>query len=160
MAQLTTSLPSKQTGAALAVALVLMTVLTTLAVTLMYNSSLDTKMSHAAVTKKASLDATLGGSDEFIDKAHHNDAIFGGRNPLSANNDVDAVNLTGENLSGTADSLIPKPTNCPHFSRSQANDSYIRCNRFEIKVDHQYGKNNQAKSEVVTAVASQVPGDS
>ena len=151
---------SKQQGAALAVALVLMLVLTTLSVTLMYNTSLDTKMTHATVVKKTSLNASLGGSDEFIQKAHTQDAIFAGTNPLTGNTDVASVALTGTDLSGEAEALTDTPTNCPHFSRSEASDSYIRCTRFEIRVKHEFGQNNQGNTEVVTAVASQIPGES
>lgn len=161
MAQLTyIKLPSQQNGAALAVALVLMLVLTTLSVTLMYNTSLDTKMTHATVVKKSSLNASLGGSEEFIQKAHNQDALFSGTNPLTGNTDVASVNLTGTDLTGEAEALTDFPTNCPHFSRSEASDSYIRCTRFEIKVLHEFGQNNQGNTEVVTAVASQIPGES
>ena len=151
---------AQQRGAALAVSLVLMLVLTSLAVTLMYNSSLDTKMSHAAVVKKDSLNATLGGADEFIEKAHNSDAIFGGRNPLATNNDVAPISLSIDHLTAGADSLIPEPTNCPHLARNQVSDSYIRCNRFDIEAEHTYGKNNKAKTQVVTSIASQIPGES
>ncbi|MER2494183.1 pilus assembly PilX family protein [Catenovulum sediminis] len=149
-----------QQGAALAVALVLMLVLTSLAVTLLYNTSLDTKMAHATVIKKSSLNATLGGSDEFINKAHNRDALFAGVNPLTGTSDVNSVSLSGENLNGEAEALTDNPTNCPHFSRTQASDSYIRCTRFEIKVQHQFGQNEHGRTEVVTAVASQIPGES
>lgn len=148
----------QQQGAALAVGLVLMTVLTTLAVTLMYNASLDSKMATAAAQKNASVNAALGGSDEFIAKASQKDEMFGGINPLTINQDIDTKALSGANLSGEAESLNPVPTNCPHFDRTQASDSYIQCNRFQITVDHEYGQSGQGQSEVVTSVASQIPG--
>ncbi|MCU4676280.1 pilus assembly PilX N-terminal domain-containing protein [Catenovulum sp. 2E275] len=159
MAQLN-STKHNQTGAALVVAIVLMALLTSLAVTLMYNSSLDTKMSNAAVLKKTSTNMALGGVNEFINKAQNSDVAFGGRNPLSLNNDIDSVALTGTDLTASAQSNVADSTNCPHFKRAQASDSYIRCNRFEIKVEHKYGQNKQAKTEIVTSVASQIPGDS
>ncbi|GEM_PF-3024356 len=148
----------KQQGAALAVALVLMVVLTGLAVTLMYNSSLDTKMAHAAVVKKNSLNASLGGADEFVQKAHNSE--FDGKNPLTLNSDIAAVDLSIENLSAEGESLIPEPTNCPHMSQAEASDSYIRCNRFQIRATHEFGRNNKASTEIVTGVASQIPGES
>lgn len=146
---------NQQKGAALAVALVLMTVLTTLAVTLLYNTSLDTKMANAAVLKKSSLNAAIGGSDEFVDKAHQNDEIFGGVNPLTNNTDVDEVALGGSVIA-EADSLTERPTTCPHFSRSDANDAYIQCNRFVIEVEHAYGKNGKGSTQIETAIASQI----
>ncbi|WP_017443668.1 pilus assembly PilX family protein [Gayadomonas joobiniege] len=148
----------KQQGAALAVGLVLMTVLTTLAVTLMYNSALDTKMSTAAAVKNASVNAALGGSDEFIYRATRKDAMFGGVNPLTMNQDIAKKNLEGQKVTAEAEALNAVPTNCPHFDRSDASDSYIQCNRFEVKVDHKYGKRDQGNSQVVTSVASQIPG--
>lgn len=145
-----------QSGAVLVLALVLTALLTTLAVTLLHNNSLDVKMTNVVVEKKKSLNITIGGVDEFIQKAQTQHVDFGGINPLLINQDIDESALTGTNINASAQSINAIPTNCPHMSRSDVSDNTIRCNRYEITVKHQFGLDERSATQIVTTTATQV----
>lgn len=148
-----------QSGAALVVALVFMTLLTTLSVTMVYNTALDSRMSTAYSDKGFALHRALGGLDEFINNA--NNGTFG-VNPLASGLAVDAQQMPRTLTYIDAETTSSVTTSCMH----QRIASDMKCRFYQMQSTAFYGRlrdqNDEtsavSQTEVVRVISTQMPG--
>lgn len=168
---------NKQTGAALALALVFMVLITTLAVTTMYNSSLDAKMSQASSSKASAMFRALGGLNEFIQRARLLQLKDLAVNPLATGLEVDSEELPVSETIAKLMNTGPAQTSTCSFSNnsddidSMGNGGVGRggasktiCQTFRLMATHYYGSRaddskvltSRRKSQAVATVMTKV----
>ncbi|NTS76720.1 pilus assembly PilX N-terminal domain-containing protein [Catenovulum sp. SM1970] len=149
------ALIKNQKGAALAVALVMMALLTSLAVTLVYNTSLDTKMATAYALKGDATNRALGGLDEFVYQQKSQAQI----NLLNLNQEMPEAQMANTEAFVSASPLAIRKTACPRQAVASDTTS-VKCHYYRLESQGRYGRNIGTQIGVIQDRRSAVEGQS
>lgn len=146
-----------QNGAALVVGIVFTAMLTGMAVTLLYNSTMDQKIAAANSNRISSIDKALGGTAQIlhlaVTKQENNTNFFTLELPRS-----EAVVSPSDPKLTYETTVVTRASTCS--ASKQASDvQSIDCIRQQITVNNVYGYNDAGKTSVVTAILQEVPNN-
>jgi len=156
------TLPTKQLGVVLVVALVFLVALTAVAAALMQNTTSDMKMTGASNEKVIATQAAISAIDEVINNQLNIQAsnlFTQGLNFFSTYSSNQLLPATTKTGATASTSVINNPTfeehHCPR-SRVASSVGIIECNIVQLQVQRLYGRNNTSTIVVDANIAQQL----
>ena len=155
----------KQQGVVLIVSLIFLISLTAVAAALMQNTTTDMKMSGASEEKVVATQEAVSAVDEVIfnqmsPPAGEENSFVKALVPANFPNNNQAQLLPGTRTNATASINIANndlqlEADCPH-SRSASSAQVFTCNVLSIRVNRNYGRNNNNTVDVNSGIAQQL----
>ncbi|MFD2168098.1 hypothetical protein ACFSJY_17720 [Thalassotalea euphylliae] len=149
-----TSLPNKQQGVVLVVALVFLISLTAVASALMLNSTTDLKIAGASEQKLIAVQEAISATDEAIaDQVTSDTNLFTRQTfpfDITTINSVtvDTVRVTSRNF----DTALP---DCPH-SKLASSTKVVKCNVLNLGVTNNYGRKDTSSVVINAGISQQI----
>jgi type IV pilus assembly protein PilX len=155
--------PNKQQGIVLIVALVFLVALTSLAATLMQNTTTDIKMSSASEAKVVALQKAVSAVDRVIYNQVKLDSVNAFSQPITEEffpntHQAQLLANTYENVKAQVDiahGMNALPVDCPHQYLASS-VQLINCRLLTININQRYGRNLKNYIEVNAGVIQQL----